>query len=255
MKSIHKYTYPFGTGFIKISSANQFGDSIKSDIGFLIRIVENQLNSKIIDSSAYKIKHSQKGFDIVVEEEMIMYLKFCIELEQNFGITTLLREGSEIPILVNEENLTVAKLNEFTFSNEDLKKYFLINMIKSYLNENKLNDFLIESNVIKYSTPNKTLKANFDVDGLDKDFVFSVNGWAYIYSIVNQNKEVKTKFAYNPVEVQIRQVIYIGQNFLQIFTEKDEIAEFNTMDELEVFRSTKNYAFIVITNNDEVLYF
>lgn len=255
MKNIHKYTYPFAAGKLKITTIGELTEQIKADIGFLIRIIENQLNPKVLDSSAYKIKHAQKGFEVLVEEEMIVYLKFCFDLEKNFGITTLSRESEEFPVLINEENTSVKKIHEFTFVNEDLKKYFLINMIKVFLSERKVKDFLIESSIIKYSTPNKLLKANFDLIGSAKNLDLAVNGWTYHYEIQNQKKEVKSKFAYQASFVQIKEVIFIGKDFLEVFKNKDEIAEFNTLEDLKSYRGSSSFAFIVITTSDEVLYF
>lgn len=255
MKSIHKYNYPLGTGFLKISTIEDLDQSTKLDIGFLIRIIESQLNAKIIDSSAYKIKNSQKGFEINVEDEMILYLKFCIDLELQHGIVSLIRDSQEIPVFINEENFSVTKLDEFTFSNDEIKKYFLIKLIKDLLTERKISDYLIESSVIKYSTRSKFLNTSFDLDGISKPITFPVNGWSYIYKVVNQNRNVKIKFAYNPIEVFMKEIIYIGSDFIQIYKEKDEIAQYNTLDEIEAYRKTRNYAFIINTVQDEIHYF
>lgn len=259
---LHKYIFPFGAKEMNISFANAQGKEVIEALSLLIHSFQNELNSRIVHSSAYGLNKAQLGLSVKVKEEFIDFIYENIKFSNTFPefkpfkfekALALNKIGDYVEINPKENTLT--KNLNFTFDTTVLLKYFIVKKINQFLKENRISDYLLTTGTIQSSAGNLRWNANFYIDEISEHVHFKLHNESAILTTINQIDDDKkvSKFASVDKTVSGNFAILIGDDPCELKILTLKLGDLTKDYEFKTYAAEHGIQIMLINNNKEIL--
>lgn len=254
MSNVHTYHFPFLSHELKLEFVKNIDSELADAIADLISILRSDLSPKYSNSSAHKLNNAGKKFPVVVSPNFIEFfetsIKYFLATNSEFNpfnknIDKFNLEGY---FLLNKEEHTIIKLDDFKFDSS-LLKFFIIQKIISFLNSNNIEDYYLNYVDIAACFGKVTWKAKFHLTDFDKEIEFKLhNKYAYIFA-PNHEKDEKSygKFANIDQEVNASLILLKGNNLNDLKVLAIEMEHLKWLHQFKEFAKENHTDIIVYT--------
>lgn len=165
---IHSYTFPFGVSEMVIQTVNPLKKSMEEDISEILETFQFELNHNVIGSSAKRFNTSESNFPIFVKPEFMAFLlenmEICNLTRRLFNPFTNIKsfEALEDTFIVDYATGTVTKTRNSYFDTSILRKFYTMNSVAKFLNEEKRQFFLISTDNAHFASGDLEWEVSFD---------------------------------------------------------------------------------------------
>lgn len=260
MSGLHTYYFEFLSDRLKIEFIKNIPTDLADGIFTLIALLKKDLNSKTINSSAYKLNHSAVNLPITVSPDFFEFfetsIKYFVSTSSNFSPfkEELDKYSLQKYFSLNKEKNIIVKLKDFIFESSLLKPYILTK-ITELIKRNKFEDYYFQYLDIVATFGKATWKAKFELEDLADEIKFDLRDrFALLYSPNHDVERVKyQKFANLDKEINPLYIVLTGKNILDLKILSLELANFQWLHQFKTYKQENNIEIIIYDEKRETI--
>lgn len=239
-KPVYEYIFKLGTGELNIKFADQISDETINRLSEIAEASNNELNYKVLNSSAYKFNKSQLDIPFFVHPLFIKYLDFCIKIFDLNNKLSVLKINDSVSdkisdvFTIDSKNDAITKSQSILITSNKLLKLFAIKELTDYLNTQKIPSYLISSDIIFASFGNLRWKLSLKPEQFDDSVDFKLYNEFAIVNLPHKKGTEVQKFALKAEKIHPTKIL-IGKNLVHLEFLASQLEEFEYHYQYEEF--------------------
>jgi hypothetical protein len=255
---IYRYNFKFGTTQLALKTLSEIKESVKENIDVLINNFLVQLNHNIRNSAAEKFNSGQINIPIHVTREFIDFFEANFDFHRKFSdafnpfnLDYTEANSLEDLIVLHKRKSEIIKLKDFKFDTRHFRHAYIVDLLKQYLIEEKISDFLIQTGGINSCSGKFIWEIDFSESKTAELFRFQLFNQSGI--VVERDRNKKSALEFTEDKINWQAVIMIGESAFYLKGLEIFVSEIETAQDFQSFCDYWGVEIVCIDENLDVV--